>query len=298
MHASRTEPRKRTELTLDTSISVPGGRSLTYTDLGASSGPVVIYLHGAPSSRLDLVLFEDALAALGVRVVSADRPGYGGSSPIVGRRLEDWPAEMAALADHLGVERFAVMGASSGGPYAIACAALLPDRVASAGVVCGVTDFGWTGAWDGYPEHESELMRIGEEAQAVAWCKARYGQDGSRFMEGGLGELVAADQAVLADEAFASALMITMGEAFRQGVGGYAQDIVVQGRPWSFDAGAIGAPVWVLHGEADTLVPVTHARHRARIVPSARLVTGAGQGHLSILPEIPQLAAELVAVLR
>lgn len=75
-------------------------------------------------------------------------------------------------------------------------------------------------------------MRIGEEAQAVAWCKARYGQDGSRFMEGGLGELVAADQAVLADEAFASALMITMGEAFRQGVGGYAQDIVVQGRPW------------------------------------------------------------------
>jgi pimeloyl-ACP methyl ester carboxylesterase len=90
MHASRTEPRKRTELTLDTSISVPGGRSLTYTDLGASSGPVVIYLHGAPSSRLDLVLFEDALAALGVRVVSADRPGYGGSSPIVGRRLEDW----------------------------------------------------------------------------------------------------------------------------------------------------------------------------------------------------------------
>jgi pimeloyl-ACP methyl ester carboxylesterase len=73
---------------------------------------------------------------------------------------------------------------------------------------------------------------------------------------------------------------------------------VVQGRPWSFDAGAIGAPVWVLHGEADTLVPVTHARHTARIVPCARLVTRAGQGHLSILPEIPQLAAELVAVLR
>jgi pimeloyl-ACP methyl ester carboxylesterase len=115
-----------------------------------------------------------------VRVVSTDRPGYGGSSPQAGRGLADWPAHVAALADHLGVERFAVLGASSGGPYAVACAALLPDRVASAGVVCGVTDFGWTGAWDGYPEAESELMRIGDEAEAVAWCQARYGHDGSR----------------------------------------------------------------------------------------------------------------------
>jgi pimeloyl-ACP methyl ester carboxylesterase len=283
---------------IDASMSFSDGRSLAYTDLGASSSPLVMYFHGAPTSRLDLVPFEDALAAVDVRVVSADRPGYGGSSPQTGRGLEDWPADVAALADHLGVQRFAVMGWSSGGPYAVACAALVPGRVASAGVVCGVTDFGWPGAWDGYLEDESELMRIGEEATAVAWCKAHYGHDGSRFMEAGLGELAPADQVVLADAALATALMTTMGEAFRQGVRGYAQDIVVQGRAWSFDAGAILAPVWVLHGEADTVVPVAHPRHTAEIIPGARLLTRPDQGHISTLTEIPHLAAELVARLR
>ena len=283
---------------LDASMSISDGRSLTYTNLGAPSSPLVMYFHGAPTSRLDLVPFEDALAGLDVRVVSADRPGYGGSSPQAGRGLEDWPADVAAFADHLGVERFAVMGWSSGGPYAVACAALLPDRVASAGVVCGVTDFGWPGAWDGYLEDESKLMRIGDEARAVAWCEAHYGQDGSRFMEAGLGELAPADQAVLADAALATALMTTVGEAFRQGVRGYAQDIFVQGRAWTFDAGAILAPVWVLHGEADTVVPVAHARHTAEIIPGTRLLTRPDQGHISILTEIPQLAAELVAPLR
>jgi pimeloyl-ACP methyl ester carboxylesterase len=279
-------------------MTLPDGRSLSYADVGPVGGPVVLYCHGAPSSRLDLVAFHDVLLALEVRVVCADRPGYGRSSPQPGRRLEDWPADAAALADHLGVERFAVMGASSGGPYALACAALLADRVASAGVVCGPTDFGWVGAWAGYPEHESELMRIGDEARAVAWCEARYGQDGHRFQEAGLGGLVPADQAVLADEALATALMTTMGEAFRQGVGGYAQDIVVQGRPWSFDTRAMVAPVWLLHGEADTIVPVAHARHSAEVIPDARLVTLPDQGHISILPELPHLAADLVASLR
>jgi pimeloyl-ACP methyl ester carboxylesterase len=283
---------------LDTSMTLSDGRLVAYTDLGASSSPLVMYFHGASTSRLDLVLFEDALTALDVRVVSADRPSYGGSSPQAGRGLEDWPRDIAALADHLGVERFAVMGASSGGPYAVACAALLPDHVASAGVVCGVTDFGWPDAWDGYPEDESELMRIGDEAAAVAWCQARYGHDGSRFEEAGLGELAPADQAAFEDAALAAALMTTVGEAFRQGVGGYAQDIVAQARAWPFDAGAILAPVWVLHGDADTLVPVAHARHTAELIPGARLLTRPDQGHISILTEIPQLAAELVAPLR
>lgn len=80
-----------------------------------------------------------------MRVVSPDRPGYGRSSPQPGRGFDDWPGDVAALAYHLGIERFAVMGASSGGPYVVACAALLPDRIADAAVVAGVTDMGWPG---------------------------------------------------------------------------------------------------------------------------------------------------------
>lgn len=242
--------------------------------------------------------FRDAFGALDVRVVSTDRPGFGGTTPQPGRAVVDWPTQVAALADHLGVERFAVLGASAGAPYAVACAALLRDRVVSAGVVCGVTDFGWPGAWEGYPPDEVELMRSGTEAVATAWCEERFGADGSRFTEAGFGALVPADEALLADPHLAGGLATTISEAFRQGVSGYAQDVLLQGRAWPFDPAAIVAPVWVLHGEADTFVPVAHAHHTADVVPGARLVTRPGHGHISILAEIPRLAADLVAPLR
>lgn len=100
--------------------------------------------------------------------------------------MADWSADVAALADHLRSERFTVTGASSGGPYAVACAALLADRVATVGVVCGATDFGWAGAWENYPRYEAELMCVADEVEAVAWCEARYGHDGLGFLERGV----------------------------------------------------------------------------------------------------------------
>jgi pimeloyl-ACP methyl ester carboxylesterase len=283
---------------LDASATLSDGRLLAYTDLGAPEGEVVMYFHGAPSTRLDPSIFEDAFAERGVRMISPDRPGYGRSSPQPGRRWEDWPPDVVALADELGVERFAVLGLSSGAPYAVACAALLPDRVAGAGIVAGASDFGWPGAWDGYLESEAELMRIGDEAEAVTWCEGRYRPDGSGFLEGGLGERAPADEAVLKDETVAANLIATVGEAFRQGVGGYAQDITLQGKPWSFDTSAIVASVWILHGEADNLVPVAHARHTAELIPTAKLLTWPDEAHLSLIMRIPELTGELVAALR
>jgi pimeloyl-ACP methyl ester carboxylesterase len=283
---------------VDASVTLADGRLLAYTDLGAPHGAVVMYFHGAPSTRLDASIFEDAFAERGVRVISPDRPGYGRSSPQPRRGWEDWPPDVAALADEIGVERFAVLGLSSGGPYAVACAALLPDRVASAGIVAGASDFGWAGAWDGYLESEAELMRIGDEAEAVTWCEARYGPDGGGFIEAGLGELAAPDAAVLQDETLATNLVTTVGEAFRQGVSGYAQDITLQGKPWSFDTSAIVASVWILHGEADNLVPLAHARHTAELIPTARVLTWPDEAHLSLIMRIPELTGELVAALR
>jgi pimeloyl-ACP methyl ester carboxylesterase len=278
----------------DATVSLSDGRSLAYTAIGPSDGPVVMHFHGAPGTRLDLAIFETAVSALDVRIVAADRPGYSGSSPHPGRRREDWPADVAALADHLGVDRFAVLGLSSGGPYALACAALLPDRVVAAATVGGEADFGWPSAWDDYPEIEGELMRIGDVAQGAAWCEARYGADGSRFLELDWGEPPPADVAAFEDKTFTTALVTTVREAFRQGVGGYAQDIVLQGKPWSFDTDAIVAPVWIHHGEADIMVPIAHARHTAEIVPGAELVIWPDEGHVSLIRKIPEIAAGLV----
>lgn len=276
----------------DDSVILPDGRTLAYADLGAPGGAPVLYFHGAPTSRLDLVPFDAELARLGLRVFAPDRPGYGRSTPRPGRRLDDWPADVVALADHLGIDRFAVVGYSSGGPYALASAALLPERVVAAGVVAGVTDMGWAPAWEGFEEAEAELMRIGVEGAAVAWCEARYGVDGGRFSEGG-GEWAPADVTLLSDPEIAASMAETLGESFRQGVVGYAHDITVQGRPWAFDPGAIRVPVVVLHGEADTVVRTVHSRHTADVVPGAKLDLRPADGHLSIVTRIPRLAADL-----
>jgi pimeloyl-ACP methyl ester carboxylesterase len=141
------------------------------------------------------------------------------------------------------------------------------------------------------------LMRLGDEEKAAAWCEAHYGTDGSGFLEESR-TLAPADHAALEDEALATTFMTTMREAFRQGVRGYAQDATVQGRAWTFNAGAIAAPVRILHGEADTLVPVAHARHTAEMIPGATLLTRPAHGHISIFTEIPRLSADLVASLR
>ena len=282
---------------IDQAVTLPDGRALAYTELGEPDGEAVFHFHGAPGGRLELAVLDDAFRSAGVRVVTADRPGYGGSSPLVGRTTADWVDDVAALADHLGIDRFAVMGLSSGGPYTVACAALLGDRVCAAVVAAGNTDMSWPGSADGYLQSELDIMAMDDERAAVAWCEEHYGADGSEFLSGDL-DLGPTDNAYLADEANLTGLLTAMTEAFHQGVVGYAHDITVQGRPWTFDPATIIAPVIVVHGADDHLVPLAHSRHTAELIPGADLRIIDGRGHLSLVDEFPALATELVAPLR
>lgn len=278
----------------DLLASVSDDRDLAYTDIGEPDWPCVLFFHGAPSSRLRLAYLEQHFLAERIRVVSPDRPSYGRSSPRPGRLIADWVHDVAALADTLGVDRFVVAGHSSGGPYAVACAAQLPDRVSAGITLGGVTDMGWPGAWEGYPESESELMRQPDEKAAIAWCVERFGADGSGFLAASGFQLSKPDEQLYADERLARLLAASRAEAFRQGVAGYAQDVLVQGRPWSFDPGSISAPVHVLHGELDTLLPLSHSRHTAEQIPGSILRVLPGHGHFTILGELPTIASTLV----
>jgi pimeloyl-ACP methyl ester carboxylesterase len=262
----------------DETITLRDKRALAFTDLGADGrdAPVVVYLHGAPTSRLDLVDADADLAASGVRVLCPDRPGYGRSSPLPGRSMADHASDIAALADRLGIGSFGVVGLSSGGPYAVACAATLGSRVTTAAVVAGATDFSWPGAWDGYVEDECEMMRLPDEEAAVQWCETRYGRDGMGFVRGFLPDVdVDATVASGAARGFTASII----EAFRQGVGGYGQDVWVQGQPWPFDPASIAAPMYVFHGDADPIVPVAHAEHTASRIPGAKLQIWPGETH-------------------
>lgn len=277
----------------DDTLVLPDGRSLSYTSIGTPGGTVVVYHHGAPGSRLELASLDDAVVAAGLRVIAPDRPGYGGSTPQSGRTTAGFVDDVVALTDHLGAGRFGVMGLSSGGPYAVACASLLGDLVAGAIVAAGNTDMSWPDAADGYLQSELDLMALPDADAATAACIERYGADGSRFFEGDI-DLGATDNAWLADEANATGLFTSMGVAFTQGVVGYAHDIWVQGRPWSFDTSTITCPVIVVHGDDDQLVPIAHSRHTASLVPGAELRVLPGVGHLSLADRLPSVAAQLM----
>ncbi len=277
---------------VDTQLVMDGGRELAYTDLGQPDGACVFFCHGAPVSRLQLVPLDRRFAARGLRVVSPDRPGYGRSSPQPGRSLLDWPNDVAALADALDIDRFLVAGHSSGGAYAIACAAALSERVVGGIVMGGVTDMAWPGAWQGYLEGrvEVQLMQLTDERASVARCAEHFGADGSGFFTEGF-ELPAPDRAFFAEKSAEKALTSAVVEGFRQGVGGYAQDVYLEGRGWPFDPRRIAIPVEVVHGEFDTLVPMAHSRHTSQLIPGATFRTLPGHGHLTIVSELPMLAA-------
>jgi pimeloyl-ACP methyl ester carboxylesterase len=153
---------------------------------------------------------------------------------------------------------------------------------------------GWPGAWEGFVESEKKLMLLREEQKIVAACVAQFGADGSGFSSAPGPPLSAPDEAVFADDTTGTALAASVTEAFHQGVGGYAQDVFVQCRPWPFDPARITAPVDVVHGALDTLIPLAHGRHTAAVIAGSRFRTLTGHGHLSIVSELPALLSTLV----
>ena len=277
----------------DSRINLTDGRDLAYTDIGDAAWTTVLFFHGAPITRLHLAYLEEQFLAQQVRVISPDRPGYGRSSPLPGRSLADWPADVEALANALSIDRFIVAGHSSGGPYAVACAALLPERVSALIALAGVTDMGWDGAWAGFSSMESHLMRMTDEKAAIAWCTDKFGADGSGFHAASDFEFAQPDNDLFADQHAGPAIASAVTEAFRQGVAGYAQDAFVQGRPWSFDVNSIALPAYIVHGELDAAVPLAHSRHTAQLVAGSTLRVLPGHGHMTTLSELPTLAAAL-----
>jgi pimeloyl-ACP methyl ester carboxylesterase len=194
----------------------------------------------------------------------------------------------------LRIDRFVVAGHSSGGAYAVVCAARLRDRVHGAVVVAGVTDMQWPAGWTEYLDGRVELqiMRMANEREAVARATEAFGADGAGFMTQRF-DLPAPDVALLAEPGVEDALGAALIEAFRQGVAAYAQDAYLEGRGWSFDAAQIASPTVLVHGQQDNLVPVAHSRHTAALIPGSTLRLLPDHGHLTILSELPAIAASL-----
>ena len=264
-------------------LDLPDGRKLGYASYGSDDGPPVVYCHGFPSNRLEYQLIEPVVERRGVdaRVVVLDRPGYGKSSFLPKRTLLDWPGDVAAAADHLGLGHFAVVGVSGGGPYALACGYSLADRVSRVGVVVGVAPRQATGmeqaaSIDG-PSANRLLRRLQFTMSAYAFKK---GQE-ERFVDQTVATMGDVDREVLNRPEVRQWFTDMTREAFIQG--GRAADLEagLYRRPWGFDLGHVEVETYLWYGAEDRTVPASAGGWLAERLPDAEIVVWPQHGHLS-----------------
>ena len=266
-----------TELDLD----LGGGRKLHVYDCGSTGAGddlVVFWHHGTPGLGAPPEPLVPAAAALGIRWVSFDRPGYGGSTRLPRRDVASMAADTRAVADALGVDRFAVLGASGGGPHALACAAAMPGRVLGAVSIAGLAPFSAENlAWfDGMaPAGEAELRAATAGPAVLAEHLTTAAFDPEIFTP--------ADHMALAG--IWSWLGDVAGQAVQGGIDGMVDDDLAYVGPWGFDPAQLSVPVLFVHGEKDRIVPAAHSMWLANRVPEAELRLRPQAGHISVLAE-------------
>lgn len=274
----------------DRHVKLPDGRALAYAEFGDPSGRPVMYFHGAPSSRLEPLLVggDEVWRDLGLRVIAPDRPGVGGSDFKPGRGFSDWPEDVTALADSLGLERFAVVGNSGGAPYALVCAARIPERLSAAVVVSGGWRMDLPEAKEGVPFVNRLFLTLAGRASPLLrlMLKAMAGAKlGEREKE--LAKLKArvppADFDAFAAPGRMEAVHEMMRECVRGGTKGPAWDLRLYMREFDFRLSEVRMPVTLFHGERDANAPVALARRVASELSNARLLTYEGESHFSTL---------------
>jgi pimeloyl-ACP methyl ester carboxylesterase len=264
------------------------GRALCVAEAGDSAGHTVFSLHGTPGSRLFWHEVVEDAETKGIRLIAYDRPGYGRSDPNPGRTVADAADDIAAIADELGVERYAVYGGSGGGPHALANA-VRPERVVAVAALASVAPWGADGLdWlDGMGQ--DNLDEFGATMEGEESLR-RYLDEQREAMLAGTPEAIAEtlesllcppDRACLTGD-LARYFHDQIGEALRDGVDGWVDDDFVFVRPWGFELGEISVPVQVWHGSQDQFVPVAHGRWLAERISGAEEHVYDEDGHLTL----------------
>ncbi len=280
-----------------------GGRILRVRDAGEPGGAVVMYFHGTPGSRLDLAFGEQLAAERGVRLVSFDRPGYGGSTPAP-FGLASIAADAHAVADELGVARFTTLGMSGGGPAALAAAAVPGGRVTRAGIASGAGPFQLVpGALEDLDDDDRAALSLlpGNPAALAAAFAAGFEplaelsgvSGGSAMVSAFADKLSSRDRELLADQRYAATFAATMHEALRQGTSGGGWDNVSWIGSWDIDLSAVRCPVLLWYGGDDRFAPPAHGLWLSENLPRARLVLREGEGHFGIYEHLDEMLAAL-----
>jgi pimeloyl-ACP methyl ester carboxylesterase len=263
-------------------VTTADGRTLAVEDAGDRDGRPVLVHVGTPGGRR---LYGPRTLADAerreLRLISYDRPGYGGSTPQPGRGMADCAGDVRAICAALGIERLAMWGLSGGGPHVLACAALLPDLVTAAASLASPAPYDaegldWLAGFSADAIEETRLT-LGDRTKARAWFRqecdeilaappAQVALDWQARRPGG-------DLALMTDE------VISIQQALAPGIEGSWDDCVAQLTPWGFDVGQISVPVLLLHGGQDRAVPFSHGQWLAAHIPGVETWFFPDEGH-------------------
>lgn len=272
------------------SLTLPGGRVVDVLLGGDPAGFPLVMHHGTPSDATTFADWHESCQARGLRLICASRPGYAASTRLAGRSVADVVTDTSAILDWLGQSRFITAGWSGGGPHALACAALLPDRCAAAATLAGVGPF----AADDLdflagmgPENVAEFGAALTGEQALRTWLVENAEPfrsitGEALAEAFGGLVPEVDKQVLVG-GYADQLATVFRRALEHGFDGWMDDDLAFIQPWGFSLGDIRVPVTVWQGELDLMVPFAHGRWLVGAIPRAQARIVAGHGHISLV---------------
>lgn len=296
----------------DDHIRLSDGRRLAYAEFGDPEGRGIFWFPGTPGARTQIPPSAARVGReRGFRVIGVDRPGFGGSSPHRKRTLTSWTDDIGQLADRLGIERFACIGLSGGGPYVLACAHAHGDRMVAGVSLGGVgplhprdcsAKHAGADAAPGIPLHLYAAARAVGRLRAPVALWAGLAMRAAAPFAGTAYDLYVklgptqGDREVMRRPELKAMFIEDALLGIRRGVRGPVWDVSLFSRPWPFRPADIRIPIRFWHGDVDPIVPLSHSEHLARVIPDGHLTVVPGLGHFAGFASTPAVLDQLDAL--
>ena len=277
-------------------LTLKEGRQLGYGEYGDLDGTPLLLFHGAPGSHCEYHPDRSTLENLNIRLIVPDRPGYGLSDPDENRTLISWADDVSQLMDHLAIASCPVLGFSGGGPYAMACAHEIPERISRLGLVSSLAPFDNPGGLDGMNDQSRALFALAAaDSELFAAQIEGLVTDGGilyQLMTAGLPE---PDAALFSSEAMVWMYQTNMKESVRTGVDGIVSDMLLYPQFWGFDPAAIDCETLLWQGMKDINVPAAMGKYLSETIPGCRASFVPGQGHFLLFSHWDGILKSLIA---
>lgn len=275
---------------------LPDGRRLGFAEFGVPTGRAVLWFHGTPGARRQIPpAARDMASERGLRLIGVDRPGIGLSTSHLYDELFDYAGDIQVLCDHLGIDRFGLVGLSGGGPYVLACAAAMPDQVVAGCVLGGVAPLrgeeGVSGGMIDLAGRLEDALRFAHRPLGTVFELTIRGlrpianQGFDMFIK----TMPEGDQAVMSRPEMKEMFLDDLLDASRGGMRAFLNDTMLFARPWGFRLADVTVPIHFWQGDSDTFVPLEHGQHQADLVPGAKLYIRPTEGHMGALDAVEQI---------